>query len=214
MLAFNPTKALFLSPHTDDVELGCGATLARLLENGTDVHVAAFSTAQQSLPAGMRPDTLRNEFLAAMAHYELPDDKLHIFDYEVRRLSEYRQSILDNLIDLRNRIQPDVVFIPSSNDMHQDHQVINNESQRAFKNATLLGYELPWNNTNFRTDLFFEVQERHLNLKLAALSEYKSQLVKERVYFKKSFILSLATVRGVQKSVNYAETFEVMSAIF
>jgi len=214
MLAFNPTKALFLSPHTEDVELGCGATLARLLENGTDVHVAAFSTAQQSLPAGMRPDTLRNEFLAAMAHYELTDDKLHIFDYEVRRLSEYRQSILDNLIDLRNRIQPDVVFIPSSNDMHQDHQVINNESQRAFKNATLLGYELPWNNTNFRTDLFFQVQERHLNLKLAALSEYKSQLVKERVYFKKSFILSLATVRGVQKSVNYAETFEVMSAIF
>lgn len=58
---------LVLAPHTDDAELGCGATIARALEEGVTVHVAAFSIAEDSLPPDVPPDTLEHEFRAAMA---------------------------------------------------------------------------------------------------------------------------------------------------
>ena len=43
---------MILAPHTDDAELGCGGAIARLLEGGTRVHIAVFSTAEESLPKG------------------------------------------------------------------------------------------------------------------------------------------------------------------
>ena len=214
MFDFSELNILFLAPHTDDVELGCGATLARCVEDKANVHVAAFSTAQESLPEGMEIDTLKKEFYAAMDHYDIPDKNLHVFDYQVRRLNDKRQEVLEQLVELKNDIDPDIIFTPSSNDQHQDHQVINKETLRAFKSKTIFGYELPWNNLEFSTDIFFSLEKRHIDKKLDALSEYKSQIVKRRCYFNSDFILSLARVRGAQKNTTYAEAFEVLTAIF
>lgn len=47
-------KVLVLAPHTDDAELGCGASIARFIEEGSDILVAAFSSAEESLPVGVR----------------------------------------------------------------------------------------------------------------------------------------------------------------
>ena len=55
-------RVLVLAPHTDDAELGCGGTIARLLRDGVDVFVAAFSTAEESLPPGAAPCRLRMSF--------------------------------------------------------------------------------------------------------------------------------------------------------
>ena len=214
MFNFSDLNILFLAPHTDDVELGCGATLARCLEDKANVHVAAFSTAQQSLPEGMEVDTLKKEFYAAMGHYDIPNEHLHVFDFQVRRLNDKRQEVLDQLVMLKNKIDPDIIFTPSSNDQHQDHQVINRETLRAFKSKTIFGYELPWNNLEFSTDIFFSLEQRHIDKKLQALGEYKSQIIKNRGYFNNDFILSLAKVRGAQKNTKYAEAFEVLTAVF
>ena len=121
---FSGARALFLSPHTDDVELGCGATLARCVEECETVDVAVFSTASQSLPPNSSPDRLKVEFQAAMTHYDIPEDRLHVFDYEVRRLNYSRQDVLEDLVRLRSQIQPTIVFTPSGGDVHQDHQVV------------------------------------------------------------------------------------------
>ena len=51
-------KVLVLAPHTDDGELGCGGTVARLLEEGCEVHFAVFSTCAESVPAGFPADEL------------------------------------------------------------------------------------------------------------------------------------------------------------
>jgi len=59
-------RLLVLAPHTDDAELGCGGTIARLLEAGTEVYVVALSTADDSLPPGAPPTTLAHEFGQAM----------------------------------------------------------------------------------------------------------------------------------------------------
>lgn len=211
MNIFQGQNALFLAPHTDDVELGCGASLARCVEECATVDVVVFSSAVQSLPSGSSADRLKNEFLNAMKVYGIPEDRLHIFDYDVRKFNYFRQEILEDLIKVRTKVSPTLVFTVSGEDVHQDHQVIHNESVRAFKGASILGYELPWNLLQFSPRVCVSVSEQHLDTKLQAIGEYKSQIEKQREYFDPDFIRSLAKLRGIQGPTDFAEAFELIT---
>jgi LmbE family N-acetylglucosaminyl deacetylase len=203
-------RVLVLAPHTDDAELGCGGTIARLLRDGADVFVAAFSTAEESLPPGAAPCRLQDEFLAAMQTLGIPRDRTLVFGYPVRRLSYYRQELLEDLVKLRSEINPTMVFLPSASDLHQDHQVLNAEGLRCFKDMTIWGYELPWNNIGFPAQAFVTLERCDLQAKWDALQAYTSQFELGRPYFSWEFIEGLARVRGVQIKKPYAEAFEVM----
>mgnify|MGYP000436355541 CR=1 FL=1 len=99
----------------------------------------------------------------------------------------------------------------SSTDTHQDHQVIHSEGLRAFKNSTVLGYEMPWNNTVFTSNTFIKLGKENIEKKLDALKAYKSQ--ENRKYLNREFIMGLAKVRGVQAATEYAEAFEAIRII-
>lgn len=197
-----------LAPHTDDGELGAGGTIARLIEAGANVFYLAFSTAEASVPDGFATDILKTEVIDATSILGISKANVRIFSYEVRKLNYARQEILEDLIAIRKEIMPDLVLMPSLHDIHQDHATVAQEGLRAFKNTTILGYELPWNNLNFDTTSFVPLERRHVDLKVSALAAYRSQ--SERNYTGEDFILSLAKMRGVQSSVEFAESFEVV----
>ena len=199
---------LVLAPHTDDGELGCGAAIARYVAEGAEVTYVAFSIATRSLPEGWAPDTLAVEVKAATKVLGVAPQDLILYDYDVRLFKQYRQEILEELVKIRAQVKPDVVFVPSPTDIHQDHQVISEEGVRAFKHTTMLGYEMPWNNLSFNTRCFIKLDEQHIAKKVDALKEYKSQ--GHRTYLNENFIRSLATTRGVQIGSQYAEAFEVI----
>ncbi|MHA2029672.1 MAG: PIG-L deacetylase family protein [Candidatus Kariarchaeaceae archaeon] len=199
---------LILAPHTDDGEIGMGGTIARFIEDGLNVHYAAFSTADKSLPKEFPPDTLLIEVMEATKELGIPEENVHVYPYEVRTFSYYRQEILEDLVKLKSTIKPDRVFSPTTRDLHQDHIVISHEGIRAFKKTNLFAYELPWNNINFNTDGFFELNDHHVETKIQVLAKYKSQATKD--YMQPQFIRSLAQIRGVQIGVKYAEAFEII----
>jgi LmbE family N-acetylglucosaminyl deacetylase len=194
----NHKTALILAPHTDDGELGCGGTMARLAREGCRVHYAAFS----------RGTSIDREVLAAVRYLGVRQNDLVLYDYPSRYFHERRQDILQDLISLRDKRQPDLVFCPSPDDHHQDHQVIAAEALRAFKSATLLGYELPWNQTVSRTRCFWPLDTGDVQAKAAALACYATQ--SKRQYMRPEFIWGLAVVRGVAIGEKFAEAFEVM----
>jgi LmbE family N-acetylglucosaminyl deacetylase len=200
--------ALVLAPHTDDGELGCGGTIARLIEAGCSVIYVAFSTAEQSLPAGLSPGTLKRELKDATRCLGIPPENLIVFDYEVRKLNYVRQEILENLVLIKKERQVDLVLMPSLHDIHQDHSTVATEGLRAFKDKTILGYELIWNNLMFNTTCFVPLNGRHVRKKVEALRAYQSQSGK--AYTSEEFIFSLARTRGVQIGVQYAECFETI----
>ncbi len=206
----NFERLLVLAPHTDDAELGSGATIARFLESGMEIYVAAFATAKDSLPPGSNPFRLRDEFLEAMNVLGVPKGNLIVYDYPVRRLSYHRQEVLEELVRLRRDIKPEAVFLPSGNDFHQDHQVLHAEGLRAFKDITVLGYDLPWNQVTFSAQAYVTLERRHLEVKWEALKAYKSQFKLGRSYFTWEFVEGLARVRGTQVKAEYAEAFEVV----
>jgi N-acetylglucosamine malate deacetylase 1 len=201
-------RALVLAPHTDDGEFGCGATIARLIEEGAHVSYVAFSAAEESVPEHLPSDILRTEVADATGVLGIDAENLQVLQYRVRRFGEHRQSILDDMIDLRRRVEPTHVFLPSTTDIHQDHSVISREGFRAFKHATVLGYELPWNNPTFTSSALLQVPERCVDLKCRAISMYRSQA--HRPYSAPEFIRGLALSRGVQLGGGVAEAFEVI----
>lgn len=204
-------KILILAPHTDDGELGMGGSIAKFIEEGKEVYVAAFSIAEDSLPAGFKKDALVYEFGGAMKVLGVKSENQFIFKNKVRHFPSNRQIILEQILSLRNLINPNLVFVPSPNDIHQDHQVIASEGLRVFKKISILGYELPWNNIVFETRSFIKLQDRHLEKKIEALKCYKSQ--GHRAYLDEHFIKGLAKTRGTQFENDYAEAFEVLRII-
>lgn len=199
---------LILAPHTDDGEFGCGGSIARLIQEGKDVHYVAFSTAKESVPDPWPKDILKTEVKEAAKRLGISQDNLIIFDFKVRELSYHRQEILEELVKIKNDICPDLVFLPSSNDLHQDHSTVSIEGIRAFKTITILGYEIPWNNIQFQAESFIILSEENINTKLRALDAYNSQ--KGKSYANEEFIRSLARTRGIQIGSRYAEAFEVI----
>lgn len=201
-------KILVLSPHTDDGELGAGGTIHRFITEGKDVFYIAFSTAEESLPAGFPKDTLAKEVQKATSILGIKKENLIIFGHQVRKLNYVRQDILEDLVRIKKDIKPDLVLMPSLHDVHQDHTTIAQEGLRAFKDTSILGYELLWNNLSFDTTCFIKLEENNIEAKFNALQEYKSQA--ERDYMSKEFIYAHAITRGVQARSKFAEAFEVL----
>jgi N-acetylglucosamine malate deacetylase 1 len=160
------------------------------------------------VPEGFPKDVLRSEMVESARVLGLSEENLLTFNFPVRKFPHHRQEILEEMVRIRKEIRPDLVLLPSNRDLHQDHATIAAEGWRAFKSVSMLGYEVPWNNLSFTTHLFSVVDSCHVDKKIAALAEYRSQHF--RSYSKGSFIRSLAEVRGTQVDQPLAEAFEVI----
>ncbi|RUO49326.1 PIG-L deacetylase family protein [Pseudidiomarina donghaiensis] len=209
---FYEKKVLVLAPHTDDAELGAGGLIAKALRNKCEVYVAAFSAAQESLPSGFSDDATEKEFNTSMELLGVTHHKL--FNFKVRHFDMYRQEILQAMIELKREFSPDVVVMPSLNDVHQDHQVVANESVRAYKQSSILMYEMPWNNLILKSNLFLHLNENDLQMKLAAINCYKSQLVKGSRYLSDDFIRSFLSLNSARTGrEGFAEAFEILRLV-
>jgi len=204
-------RVLVLAPHTDDGEFGCGGSIAKYIDQGKEVYYVAFSTAEKSVPEGWPKNILEKEVREATKRLGIPESNLIIYKYEVRKLNYIRQEILEELVRMKREIAPNLVFMPSANDLHQDHQTVAVEGTRAFKQTTILGYELPWNNITFHTSAFIKLERPQVERKIQALKAYESQAGK--AYATEEFIWGWAKTRGTQIGAPYAETFEVVRMV-
>ena len=203
-------RILVLGPHTDDGEFGCGGAINKFIMNNKDVYYATFSIAEESVPEGMPRDILLSEVRNASRELGIKKDNLINFRYRVRHFPQFRQDILEEMVKLRKDIQPDLVLLPSKDDVHQDHHTIYAEGLRAYKFTRILSYEMPWNNLSITTNAYVLLEETHIATKIRAIQCYKSQINAGRNYANEEFLRSLARTRGVQSGTRYAEAFEVV----
>ena len=192
-------KALVLSPHTDDAELGCGGTIAKLIEEGWAVHVIYFSAVKTRFPQ-LVSEAENSAKILGMSY--------EILDFNTRYFPRDRQEILQVLHDYSRKESYNLVFTPTTTDIHQDHGVVTTEAKRIFRKCTLLGYELPWNNLDISLNCFIPLEKRHVKKKIHALECYNTQ--KKHPYFDKKFLESVVKMRGVQLSTPFAEGFETI----
>ena len=194
-------NVLVISPHPDDGLFGCGGTIRKLKEQGSTINYAILSWKGQGFD--------RHEIVKSLR--EIGVDRIFRFDFPVRELPNHRNEIRDKLIEIREEIKPDLVFVHNSFDKHQDHEIVSREGYRAFREGNLLGYMLPWNLKDSRVDLFYELTKEHIDKKIKALGVLESQSWRE--YYKPEKILAGAVISGLCRRKDYAESFEVLNII-
>ena len=200
-------EVLVVSAHTDDMELGAGGTIRQLIESGVHVTSLVFSDCRKSVDTSKFPeDILATECKAAAKHLGLTD--LIIHQFPVREFPTHRQEILENVYSLRKKHTFDLVFTHWAGDLHQDHRVVADETNRAFMktDTTVLAYEVPGNCPGFTPQVFVPISEEEVNKKVEMLQSYQSQVVK-RGYFEINAIKSLMGYQGNHIGTPYAEAF-------
>ena len=81
---------------------------------------------------------MRKEVIEATNELGINKNDCIVLNFEVRKFPENRQEILQSMIELNKKYEPDIIFLPSPNDTHQDHNVISTEGFRAFKKIICL----------------------------------------------------------------------------
>ena len=130
---FYGKRILFVGAHPDDIELGCGALLANLVDKA-DLLCLTLSD-NQANPALAN---LVEEHRRSMAVLGVPQESVLVEDFETRNFTRDRQRILEYLYELNREHKPEIVFVHSSADIHQDHGVVTQEALRAFRGTSVL----------------------------------------------------------------------------
>lgn len=197
---------LMIGAHPDDVELGCGGTLAKYSQEKIVYYLVVSPAIEDP-----RNKNILNEFSEACQVLNIPLKKRIIMEYERRTLPNYRNQIRQDLIELVNDITPDVIFSPDPNDLHQDHAIIGQEILRLFRTVNIVGYEVISSSLDFIPNFYVTLINEQMTRKIEALQRYSSQL--SRPYFKPEIIMSLARMRGAQIRTPYAEAFKILRMV-
>jgi LmbE family N-acetylglucosaminyl deacetylase len=186
-----------------------GGTINRICNYyGPDtVKVISFSFARESIPMEFSSTSTFNELKSSMKNMHISN--FEMYDFKVRNFDKCRQKILDYILECKKDFNPNFVFCPNTGDVHQDHQVITNETIRAFRrDCTILGYELLGNNIGSqKNNLYIKLNQDDMDKKIEMIKCYESQLFKKDMI---PYLVALAKIRGAEINSEYAETFEVI----
>jgi LmbE family N-acetylglucosaminyl deacetylase len=196
-------RLLFVGPHPDDVELGCGGIISRFAGQAK----ISYLILSPCLEDPRNADIL-TEAAEASGILGIESEAMMVEDLPRRTFHDRREDIRRILIAARDRVRPEIVFCPSLRDIHQDHQVTSEETLRLFRDQSVLAYESPRSSLDFQPALYMSLEESHLENKIKALRSYRSQF--DRFYFEPEVIRSFARMRGAQSRMAYAEAFEVL----
>jgi len=226
------SKILVVAPHADDETLGMGGTIARLANEGNHVTVAVMTGhgEKEKHPLWERTywDTIRNEAQSAMKvlgveqllFAEIPAALVsHTSPVEVNR----------EAWKMIERVEPDVLYIPFSWDLHTDHRVLSYAFSVAWRPHTELGRrirqvymyetqsETHWNYSSgiepgFIPNTWVDITET-LAIKLEAMNRYQSQLRAFPDARSLEALEALAQWRGSQASMKAAEGFILVRAL-
>lgn len=203
---FYGRRILFIGAHPDDIELGCGALIHHIVQQ-TDLLCLTLSDNKKN------PDLqeVKDEHLRSMAKLGVPEEKVVVNHFETRRFLEARQDILETMIKFQKEFQPDIVFVHTKADVHQDHNAVTNEALRAFRGTTVLGFDVIRSSYGFFPSFLVEVTEDDVKAKLDALAEYNTYA--SRYYFDPDLTRATLIRNGAIAERPLAEGFDILRIV-
>lgn len=204
--SFHANRVLFIGAHPDDIELGCGALIAHISAE-TEVMCVTLSDNQKNPDLPNLPEENRR----SMAVLGVPEKNVILGDFETRRFPERRQDILEYMIRLNRSFRPEIVFVHTKADIHQDHNVVTEEALRAFRGTTLLGFDALRSSYGFFPHFLVEVSKQDMERKVQALMEYKTY--GEKYYFDPEVLRATLIRHGALAERPYAEGFDILRIV-
>jgi LmbE family N-acetylglucosaminyl deacetylase len=196
-------SVLALGSHSDDIEIGCGATLLALTRTRPEIEVTwvvlgaegerereARASAEAFMGAATRSDVIVHGFRDGFFPYVGGDVK-------------------DVFEDLKSRLEPDLILTHARHDLHQDHRLVCELTWNTWRDHLILEYEIPKYDGDLGTpNVFVPISEEVARKKVRlVLDTFESQLAKH--WFDEQLFLGLMRVRGMEgrSPSGYAEAF-------
>lgn len=205
-MQFFGKRVLFLGAHPDDIELGCGALIH---------HIASISDLLcVTLSDNQKNPQLKNvvdEHFKRMAILGVPKGKVILGEFTTRIFHDSRQEILEFFLKLREEFKPEIIFVHSKQDIHQDHNAMTEEALRAFRGITVLGFDVVRSSYGFFPHFLVEVNEDDVNAKLNALAQYETY--REKYYFDRDVLRATMIRHGTLAECSFAEGFDILRIV-
>ncbi|HKU90458.1 MAG TPA: PIG-L deacetylase family protein [Steroidobacteraceae bacterium] len=198
----NPARVLFLGAHSDDIEIGCGATVLRLVEEFPQVEITWVVLSAEN--------ERRAEAEASAAAFLGKHRRRRVLIQDFRgSFFPYQGEALKSYVETLKEVRPDIVFTHYRHDLHQDHRIVNELTWNTFRNQRIFEYEIP----KFDGDLgvpnfFIPVKRAHVDRKSRLLlKHFASQ--RNKHWFTDELFRSLPRLRGMEcaTATNFAEAF-------
>lgn len=194
---------LCLGAHCDDVEIGCGGAVLRLIEDHPDlaVHWVVFSGTP------LRREEARRAAEQALAGTRQRQITLHEFSDGF--FPYVGADIKRSFEQLKQDVQPDLIFTHYRGDLHQDHRLINELTWNTFRNHLILEYEIPKYDGDLGTPgVFVPLPPRLCDRKIDIILDcYESQRAKH--WFRRDLFMAILRLRGMEANApsGLAEAF-------
>jgi N-acetylglucosamine malate deacetylase 1 len=205
-LNFYGRKICFIGAHPDDIELGCGALISHIV-NQAQILCVTLSDNQKN------PELTHivEEHYRSMAVLGVRSESIRVEKFITRRFPEFRQEILEYLFNLNREFHPEIVFVHSRADLHQDHNTATDETLRAFRGTTVLGFDVLRSSYGFFPNFLVEVDEADVEKKIMALSEYETY--RSKYYFDSQITRATMIRHGALAERRYAEGFDTLRVV-
>ncbi|MDJ0753672.1 MAG: PIG-L deacetylase family protein [Ardenticatenaceae bacterium] len=200
--ATNP-QILCLGAHSDDIEIGCGGTILRLVAQYPNLSltwiVFSATPTRAAEAAGSAEAFLAPAAAKKIIIKEFPDG---FFPYSAAEIKRYFET-------LKRRLNPDLIFTHCRNDRHQDHRLLHELTWNTFRQHLILEYEIPkYDGDLGQPNLFVELSQAVCDKKIEILlTHFQSQT--NKYWFNRQTFLSLLQIRGLEARAasGYAEGF-------
>ena len=199
-------KVVFIGAHPDDIELGCGALISNIIPH-TEVYCVTLSDNQKNPLL----KNLLEEHYQSMHTLGLDDEHIVLGQFETRRFIHQRQEILEFMLDIRKKYQPDMVFVHTAADLHQDHGTVTQEALRAFRGISVFGFDVIRSSHGFFPTFLVEVQPEDVEKKIKSLAAYKTYA--DKYYFKSELTRAILIRNGAICERQFAEGFDMMRIV-
>ena len=185
-------RVLCLGAHSDDIEIGCGGTILRLLQehSRTQICWVVFSSGPK------RDDEARKSAALFLRGAKAPT--ITIRDFRDSFFPAMASEIKEVFEQLKAEFSPDLIFTHYRNDLHQDHRTICELTWNTFRNHMILEYEIPKYDGDLGSPNVFVPLERALCGRKVKhiLDSFKTQ--RDKQWFSRETFLALLRLRGVE----------------
>lgn len=204
----SPLGILFLGAHSDDIEIGCGATVLRLVREyaAASFHWVVFGAERED--RRREAEAAADAFLdgATSSVVALESFRDGFFPFAGERLKQRFEEI-------KAAFRPDLVFTHHRHDLHQDHRTIAELTWQTFRDTVILEYEIPkWDGDLGTPNCYVPASAELAARKVELICEhFESQRAKP--WFRAETFRALMCLRGVEANVEFAEAFHARKLV-
>ncbi|HIG9582941.1 TPA: PIG-L deacetylase family protein [Escherichia coli] len=207
------TGVLVIGAHPDDIELGCGATLAKLYRK----NIKLFGIVITQGSEGCAGDSHVRVEETRQALATLGVEKVFCLSFQDRQVYQKVSQVIDSIESIiaqisKEHVSIQRVYIHCPEDRHQDHRAVFDASVVACRDISeVFCYETPSSRMHFVPNYWEELKDIHLMQKIESLKKHESQ--KERYYMQPESVRTVALFRGEQVGCQYCEAFYIYKMI-